>query len=171
MTRPQAMWGWLALVPLMAVYPACGDDGGTQTSSSPPPPADTGSVNADSTTGPDPGTTTAGIGCPCAADQFCAADYAVGDPEPDPSVFTCRDACVPLGAVALWCSDDTSCCEGSCRTDGLCGDPIPATDSGTGSSSGSGGSGGSMGSGSSMGTSSGGSSDGGSTSSGGSSST
>jgi hypothetical protein len=122
MTRP-----WLALL-LLPLF-ACGDDQRMTVGDTPPPPAATG------TSGPvltsDDSTTAAASTCACAPDQFCAADYVPGDPEPAPEAFTCHAECLPAAAPGFWCFDDSSCCAATCRTDGLCGAPIPEPDGST----------------------------------------
>lgn len=117
----------LALLPL-ALLLACGEAAPIPAGDTPPPPAtsgattDPGLTSADSTTG-----TSA---CGCALGQHCAAEVVPGDPEPPLEAFECRAECLPPGAPGFWCYDDTSCCDGRCREDGLC-EPAPAETDGT----------------------------------------
>lgn len=134
------MIGRLSLGVWLGAIPSCGDDGGSTIGRTPPPPATTGAASG-STSLP-AGTTAGEVVCEstadCDADQACAADYAVGDPAPPEDAFTCRQSCVPVVAVALWCRDDASCCEGTCGDDGTCRGQAPETGSTTTASSGSG---------------------------------
>lgn len=154
MKRPPA-----AILPILLglVLPcsplACGGDEPLHPGDTPPPPASTGAAT-------DPGSgseDTAGIPaacgcpseaqdrdeCPCPDGQACAADYALGDPEP--SAYTCRPDCIPTGDPLLWCfyvanaTDPAGgCCSGTCRPDGLCGEPEePTTSADTGTDTGS----------------------------------
>jgi hypothetical protein len=133
---------------------ACSKTDSLQPGETPPPPASTGAAATD----PGPGSEdTASLPvacgcpsaaqdrdeCPCPDGQTCAADYALGDPAPD--AFTCRPDCIPTGDPLLWClylPDATDpvggCCSGTCRPDGLCGEPeAPTTgDATTGTSTG-----------------------------------
>ncbi len=180
--RRTGRWRWIArgLIGLSILGPSaissCSEDVPPAVSDPPAPPiTTTGSTGAMSTgpstttgevlcyvppspgTGPGPVDPTASgtsVSLECTAACCCAADYAIGDPTPPPAEdFVCREFCIPVGAIGLWCSGDESCCEGSCKLDGLCGyAPMPTSDGGSSSSgtSGSGSSGsGSSGSGSS----------------------
>jgi hypothetical protein len=120
MTRP---WLALLLLPLLA----CGDDQPMPAGHTPPPPAATGTSSGPVLTSDD-STTAATSLCACAPEQFCAADYVPGDPEPALEAFTCRAECLSPAAPGFWCFDDSSCCTGTCRPDGLCGSPIGETD-------------------------------------------
>ncbi|MEM7154782.1 MAG: hypothetical protein AAF799_18170 [Myxococcota bacterium] len=117
----------------LGLLPGCGDDGTTNVGMTPPPPADGGAASG-TTTGA--GESTAAtepcqcrLDCTCPADGFCAAPFSVGDPVPADEAFVCQAECVPVGAIALWCSDDASCCEGSCGKDGVC--HVASADEGT----------------------------------------
>lgn len=116
MRRQRAVIGRLALGACLGAIASCGDDGGTMVGETPPPPATTG-AGTDASTSTGPGTSTGEpMSCSqtdeCGDGRFCVADFVVGDQ--GPGDFSCRAECVPVGAVGLWCSDDASCCEGSC---------------------------------------------------------
>lgn len=132
---------------------ACGKPDSVQAGDTPPPPASTGAAATDPGPGSEdtasipvacgcPSDAQDGDECPCPDGQACAADYALGDPAPD--AFTCRPDCIPTGDPLLWCfyvpnaADPAGgCCSGTCRPDGLCGEPEePTTGVGTGTSTG-----------------------------------
>jgi hypothetical protein len=118
----------LRLAPfLLAPLVACGEDEPTPVGRTPPPPATTGASTGPVLTSDD--STTAATPCACGPDQFCAAEYVPGDPEPEPGAFGCLDECVAPGAPGYWCHDQApSCCAGTiCDADGLCA-PVAETD-------------------------------------------
>ena len=122
----------------LGLLPSCGDDGTTIDGSTPPPPAATGAASGtttgagESTTGSEP--CLCRVDCTCADDAFCAAPFSVGDPAPEDEAFVCQSECVPVGAIAQWCSDGASCCEGTCGKDGVC--HVASADEGTTSDTG-----------------------------------
>lgn len=159
MKRPPAAILPILLVLVLPCSPlACREDERPQSGDTPPPPASTGAATDLGTGSEDTAAIPVACGCPspaqdrddcpCPDGQACAADYALGDPEPD--AFTCRPDCIPVGDPLLWCfhvpnaADPTGgCCSGVCRPDGLCGEAEEPTtggtdtDTGTGTSTGS----------------------------------
>lgn len=168
--KPAAIAWATALLAGAFAAGGCGDDASTSTFPPPGPPSATGATSAGTTTGAESDSTGSDTGVvapcgtpvgagenPCPDDQVCAAPFATGDTTPpSDDAYACQDACIPAGATAQWCFNDTSCCEGTCRKDGLCGvGPIGDSGDETGGSSSSGGdSSGSDSSGSSSGGSS-----------------
>lgn len=54
----------------------------------------------------------------CGSGLACAAPFASGDPGP----LVCQNRCIGPEDPAFWCSDDASCCSGTCGPRGLCSD-------------------------------------------------
>ena len=52
----------------------------------------------------------------CEDDAICAAPFEDGEA----GDLVCQLGCIQLGDEALWCSDDDSCCAGTCSSRGLC---------------------------------------------------
>ena len=52
----------------------------------------------------------------CVDGASCGANFEDGEPGP----LECRAACIGLDDEAAWCTDDASCCVGSCSARGLC---------------------------------------------------
>jgi len=64
----------------------------------------------------------------CVDGASCGADFEDGDPGP----LQCRATCIALDDESAWCTDDASCCVGSCGARGLCVQPdAESTDGGT----------------------------------------
>ena len=64
----------------------------------------------------------------CVDGASCGASFEDGDPGP----LECRATCIVLDDESAWCTDDASCCVGSCSARGLCIQPgADATDDGT----------------------------------------
>jgi hypothetical protein len=136
-----------AILPILLVATAgsplaCRETEPQSPGETPPPPASTGAATGSGSSGSDETGAPVACGClsedqgsdecPCPEGQACAADHALGDPEPQ--AFTCRPDCIPEGEALLWCfhvpnapDQALGCCTGVCRPDGLCGAPIEPT--------------------------------------------
>ena len=52
----------------------------------------------------------------CVEDAYCAAPFEDGEP----GDLVCQLGCIQLEDERSWCSDDASCCTGTCSARGLC---------------------------------------------------
>lgn len=52
----------------------------------------------------------------CVEDAYCAAPFEDGEP----GELVCQLGCIQLEDERSWCSDDASCCTGTCSARGLC---------------------------------------------------
>ena len=52
----------------------------------------------------------------CVEDAYCAAPFEDGEP----GDLVCQLGCIQLEDGRSWCSDDASCCTGTCSARGLC---------------------------------------------------
>ena len=52
----------------------------------------------------------------CVTGAICGADFEDGEAGP----LECRATCIDLDDESAWCTDDSSCCTGSCSARGLC---------------------------------------------------
>jgi hypothetical protein len=121
----------------------CPDEGGLHLTDGMPPPPPASDVTTDVATTGTSTTTTGGqmaccdeSGCTaCDGGLFCVADRDLAAGKPEPSAFTCREACVPTNLVGLWCTSTATCCSAEATCDpetGLCKGPLPSTTTGTG---------------------------------------
>ena len=158
MTRSRAVL-FLIVLHVVGAISACGDSEATPPGRTPAPPVTSGASTGTSTGPSTTGTTAVDSTVVCAEDDldggtggpgsnpgencYCAADFVVGGSMPE--TYTCRAACVPTGAIGLWCWDDSSCCDDDdsdgvdpvCRPDGFCDRPGSA-DTGSDSTTGTG---------------------------------